>query len=520
MPTTIVFPKKFHVTAKGFYRASVIDAGGGIVSSTDWQPNLILDSGLDKIASMPWAQVFQFCVAGNKVGPIAPAVGDTKLEQPYAINSFWLTGSENCGHSVSGNTIKLYRTFDFYRFPTTVLITELGFQESPAANLLFSRVVLPKAQNVGPGQFLRVNYELNITVNPATPQAPSPVPTIGGWTTGASDTEALQYIGLCGINNATSVAQAIDTGGFCNEPFAPGTRSFGPGYGYVNRWQNGADVDYIGGSGSPYTYVGPLFNYTAVYQNPHHFLQYRIQASNSETGGSNRGALTSAAGVFKNYYDKVFFNAMAAYHTYTITFGSSGNNGEVTTVSNSSYTDKVAPSSVDNRGHLWDPIAKYYQSQDLHACNDYFFDPAINDNSKSHVVFPAAVQQPVVQAPFWQDWVVAGSSCFLSTSDTAPAAFGGSQDRASGWTQYELPLRLDEYTPGSFTRTKYAIFDTFIANSAWRSLGIGPTSQETTPSLMNDAASSNGYVYVFNGTNTKTNTHQLRIAFVYTWNRA
>lgn len=519
MPT-INFPRKFHSTVKGFYRASVIDPKKGVVSSTDWQPNLILDSGLDKIASMPWAQVFQFCLAGNKVAPTAPAIGDTQLEQPYALNGFWLTGSENCGHTVTGNVIKLYRTFDFYRFPTTVVITELGFKESPAASSLFSRVVLPKAQQVGPGQFLRVNYELNVTVNPSTAQSPSPVPTIGGWTTGASDSESLQLVGMCGITSASSVAAAIDAGGFCNEPFAPGTRSFGPGFGYVNRWQNGADVDYIGASGSPYTYIGPLYNYVGVYQNPHHFLQARIFASNSESGGANKGSLTSAAAVFKNYYDKAFLNAMAAFHGYSLAFGSSGNNGEVTSVSNSSYTDKTAPSSVDNRGHIWDPVAKYYQSQDLHACNDFFFDPAISDPSRSYVEFPDNVQQPDVDAPFWQDWVVAGSSCFLSTNDTAPTTFGSTVDRATAVTQYELPLRLDVYTPGSFTRTKYAIFDTFVANSAWRSIGVGPTSPEITPSLMNDAATSNGYVYVFNGTNTKANTHQLRIAFVYTWARA
>ena len=519
MPT-IHFPRKFHSTVKGFYRASVIDAGGGIVSSTDWQPNLILNSGLDKIANMPWAQVFQFCLAGNKVAPTAPAVGDTQLEQPYALNSFWLTGSENCGHVVNGNVIKLYRTFDFYRFPTTVIVTELGFKESPAATSLFSRVVLPKAQQVGPGQFLRVNYELNVTLNPAIAQSPSPVPTIGGWTTGASDSECLQLVGMCGIASASSLATAIDTGGFCNEPFASGTRSFGPGYGYVNRWQNGADVDYIGASGSPYAYVGPLYNYDAVYQNPHHFLQGRIQLSNSETGGANKGSLTSSAGVFKNYYDETFLMAMAVYHGYNTSFSSPGTNGAVTSVSNANFNEKVAPSSVDNRGHIWDPVAKYYQSQDLHACNAYFYDPAINDPSKSYVEFPDNVQQPPVDAPFWQDWVVAGSSCFLSTNSTAPTTFGSTVDRATAVTQYELPLRLDVYTPGTFTRTKYAIFDTFVANSGWRSIGVGPTSAEITPNLMNDAATSNGYVYVFNGTNTKANTHQLRIAFVYTWARA
>lgn len=517
---TLTFPRRFHATVRGYYRASVIDAKGHIVSTSEWRPNLILDSGLDKIAHMPWAQVFQFCVAGNAVTPSTPAVTDTQLDQPYALNSFWLTGSGNCGHLLTANTLKLYRTFDFYRFPTTVYITELGFKESPAANQLFSRIVLPKAQQVAPGQFLRVNYELNVTLTPAAPQAPSPVPTIGGWTTGGSDSEAIQLLGLCGINSDTSVAQAVGAGGLCNEPFAPGTRSFGPGYGYVNRWQNGSAVNYIDSALNPYTLIGPLFNYVGAYQNPHHFMRSRIVASNTDSAGANKGALTSAAGVFENYFTRGFYDAMKVAHgNYQVTYQSPLIDGQ-TAITIVETNTQTGPVSAENLTHLWDPLAKYGHSSLLHSINSFFVDPSLDDDSKSYVRFPDSVAQPAVGGPAWQDWSVAGASCFLSTNSTAPTTFGSTVDRATAETQYELPLRLDPYTPGSYTRTKYAVFDTFLANETWASIGIGPTSTELTPSLMNDAATSNGYVYVFNTPNAKAATHQLRLAFVYTWARA
>ena len=50
---------------EGRYKYEVHDKTGLVYDSGDWQPNLILNCGLDKLSEMPIAQVFQFAVAGT-----------------------------------------------------------------------------------------------------------------------------------------------------------------------------------------------------------------------------------------------------------------------------------------------------------------------------------------------------------------------------------------------------------------------------------------------------------------------
>lgn len=512
---------------QGFYKASVMEWKDGRlneVSSTDWKPNHITDAGLNKLAHMPWAQVFQFCVAGTKVGPTAPADGDTLLEEPVAMSAFYMTGAGGCGHEiVGGDTLRLYRTFDFYKERTNRLYTEIGFMESPTASSLFSRIVLSPAQKVHACQFLRIGYELRIELSPTVSAAPSPVPTITGWTLdGVNDREALQLIGMAGIDSTTGMATTIDDGGFCNEPFAPGSRSFGPGFGYVNRWKNGSAVNYISGT-DPYTDIGPLTNYNATYNNPHEYITKILDVVKADPTKKGR---FHVSGTPFNYWDLVFFQGMAGYHGYTVSTADDGTNGKRSlTVTPGGDMDGTL--GANNITHLMQPEAKYEPggSAHWHALNSFFFDPPLeNDDSyhtsKSHVEFPGGVQQPGVGAPYWDDWSVAGASCFLSTSSDAPAAFQSTADRATGKNVIELPLRLDPYVAGSFTRTKYVVFDTLNGNrSDWRTIGIGATSLDIIPANMLNAATKNGYVYVMQNANEKLNTHQLKISFVYTWAR-
>ena len=146
---------EFNRSVQGKYKTSVINPDGSVANENDWHKNLILDCGLDKIAYMPWAQVFQFCVAGNKPsGDVTPAaVTDTQLEQPLMMNSFYLPGSGNCGDELyqSGDYryLRLFRTFDFLHVKQNTIITELGFKETPGAKKLFSRVVLDGNTGVG-----------------------------------------------------------------------------------------------------------------------------------------------------------------------------------------------------------------------------------------------------------------------------------------------------------------------------------------------------------------------------------
>ena len=159
---------EFKRSVQGKYKTMVVNPDGSMEREGDWHKNLILDCGLDKIAYMPWAQVFQFCVAGDQPsGSVTPAnTGDTQLEKPKMMNSFYLPGSGNCGHNLysSGDNryLQLFRTFDFLAEKQNAIITELGFKETPGAKKLFSRVVLdgnttagrPDPERLRPGQFL------------------------------------------------------------------------------------------------------------------------------------------------------------------------------------------------------------------------------------------------------------------------------------------------------------------------------------------------------------------------------
>ena len=255
---------EFKRSVQGKYKTMVINPDGSMEKEGDWHKNLILDCGLDKIAYMPWAQVFQFCVAGDQPsGSVTAATtGDTQLQKPKMMNSFYLPGSGNCGHTIhsSGDNryLQLFRTFDFLAEKQNTAITELGFKETPGAKKLFSRVVLdgntaagrPDPEILRPGQFLRVKYELNVQLDPVAPNTTGLLPTGSdgnlptiSWSGSAAsgDRHGLQHIGMVGIDTHGR-ATPVDEGGCCNEPFSVGAVDFGPGFGYINRWQNGQGV--------------------------------------------------------------------------------------------------------------------------------------------------------------------------------------------------------------------------------------------------------------------------------------
>ena len=255
---------EFKRSVQGKYKTMVVNPDGSMEKEGDWHKNLILDCGLDKIAYMPWAQVFQFCVAGDQPsGSVTPAaISDTQLEKPKMMNSFYLPGSGNCGHNIysSGDNryLQLFRTFDFLAEKQNAIITELGFKETPGAKKLFSRVVLdgntaagrPDPEILRPGQYLRVKYELNVQLDPVAPNTTGLLPTGSdgnlptiSWSGSAAsgDRHGLQHIGMVGIDTHGR-ATPVDEGGCSNEPFSVGAVDFGPGFGYVNRWQNGQGV--------------------------------------------------------------------------------------------------------------------------------------------------------------------------------------------------------------------------------------------------------------------------------------
>jgi len=441
-----------HRTVKGFYKASIMepDASGNFSEafSTGWKPNTILNSGLDKVAYMPWAQTFQFCLIGDypysaSDSPTA-SVSETMLKHPTRINAFYLPGQGNCGHIISGSTVRLFRTFDFYKETDNVTYTEVGFKESPAASTLFSKIRFDPTMSLHAGQFMRVAYELRVNLNPATSSAggitPIQYPTFTGWTSGSLDREALQKIGICGIDSGSGLATPIDEGGFCNEPFAPGQLSFGPGYGFVNRWHNGKNVNYYpfnsvsGSSGSyetnPFKAVGPLqeFSIGAGYGNIYQALDLGISASNTVSGGIYSGSFSvPSSGKYlpRNYFttDFIYGSYLMMGSTqiyYQFSWNNSDNSaGRYSTVDNSGVTGiaitdtawyhqntTVGFPRLDN---LWTPYCKLatlssvdgtpqyaaYSSSNTALFTDWFYDVSLQTNGYlGYPLYPSPLAVP------------------------------------------------------------------------------------------------------------------------------
>ena len=429
-----------HRTVKGFYKASIMepDANGNIneAFSTGWKPNTILNSGLDKIAYMPWAQTFQFCLIGDYpytgADPATASYDETMLKRPKKIHSFYLPGQGNCGHVISGSTVRLFRTFDFYKETDNVTYTEVGFKETPAANTLFSKIRFDPTMSLHAGQFMRVSYELRVNLNPATASAggitPSPFPSFTGWTTGSLDKEAIQKIGLCGIDSGSGLATPIDEGGFCNEPFAPGQLSFGPAFGFVNRWYNGTRVNYYPSASSayevnPFKAIGPLQEFDVGYSNIYQILDYSISASNAISGGRYSGSFVVPDTTYflpRNYFTTDFIRASAntvfsgvyTSCSFENVVAGTGKYDNIRITVPSGFVEAKAAlyvtnsNQIQNLDNLWTPYCKLATYTSIGATgslslnnsnliNEYFYDTSMQTSgSWSYPVYPSSLAVP------------------------------------------------------------------------------------------------------------------------------
>lgn len=434
-----------HRTVKGFYKASVMepDASGNINESfsTGWKPNTILNSGLDKIAYMPWAQTFQFCLIGDYpytgADPVTASYDETMLKSPKRIHAFYLPGQGNCGHIISGSTIRLFRTFDFYKEIDNVTYTEVGFKETPAATSLFSKIRFDPTMSLHAGQFMRVSYELRVNLNPATASVggitPSPFPSFTGWTTGSLDKEAIQKVGLCGIDSGSGLAIPIDEGGFCNEPFAPGQLSFGPAFGFVNRYYNGSNVNYYPSASSayepnPFKAIGPLQEFDVGYANIFQILDAGISQSLINDGGKYSGSF-QVPGI-STYLPRNYFTTDLIYggsrvmggttiyssFTYPQPMANGRYTGSGVTVSTVSGIESGSTAfywnstvgKFPNLDNLWTPYSKIATETSVGTTAEYsafknnsnlftdkFYDPSMQTSSSlSYPLYPSKLAVP------------------------------------------------------------------------------------------------------------------------------
>jgi hypothetical protein len=100
------------------------------------------------------------------------------------------------------------------------------------------------------------------------------------------------------------------------------------------------------------------------------------------------------------------------------------------------------------------------------------------------------------------------SEIFLSTVSTAPATIGSAVDR-TGTGSVTNTTSISDYTPLSFTRDKYVVFDVSEGNrSDWRSFGL----------VRNlGTLDHNSYVFVFDEDQTKDSSHTLELRITFSW---
>jgi hypothetical protein len=237
---------------QGYYKLAIVDSATDRVvwEQPDFKKNLILNGGMDMIATNYWGSLFNYAIAGTGTRPnsydsagagttasqsgtavtasggtldftTSAAAGDTikwasgalatvqsvtdathivavgsqtvasgnfviwktsqtGLQTEVKRSNSYLTGSGNCGTTLTGNQAQFKRTIDFPTEVGSVTYTEIGFSPVVTANTsVFSRILLATPIAISSGQRLRVVYQLNVTFTPDTPSSKSAA--IGGW---------------------------------------------------------------------------------------------------------------------------------------------------------------------------------------------------------------------------------------------------------------------------------------------------------------------------------------------------
>lgn len=143
----------------------------------------------------------------------------------------YLAGSGNCESSLSGNTLISRRTYDFSIESGPVSYTEVGVGwSSSGSTTVFSRILLGSPVALDNLQKLRLVYQLEITVNPATPVYKT-LP-VGGWPVAPStDTNGYEAIQLIGLSSVASNGQTSNWQLFCSSVLEPSTTLGGPNTG-------------------------------------------------------------------------------------------------------------------------------------------------------------------------------------------------------------------------------------------------------------------------------------------------
>jgi hypothetical protein len=202
---------------------------GIIVKEYDGFDNLVLDAGLNLVATNPYANLSRACCIGT--GNTAPAVGQSLLTAEVARTLTMVTGAGNCGTTTPNPYTYIFkRTYDFALGALNGNYSELGFSpNSGVGQTLFSRVLIqvsgvPTAITVTSAQQLRVVYSLTVSFGPIV-DTPFSINFGGGW--GLVN-------GVCKMQNIVQQIRTVDTSGAASGLFGASLEGSGGGYFFVS----------------------------------------------------------------------------------------------------------------------------------------------------------------------------------------------------------------------------------------------------------------------------------------------
>lgn len=296
-----VFEREVVSAVKGRIKTRIMNPDG-VVREQPWQRNLILDIGLDKVAYMPWACAFQWCVAGTGTTPTKVTTSSTASQSGSTVTIqsgtfqfvpghvgkliYWptpnvegrITGFIDSQHvQVSVAQTVATDTFVIYNVDQTALTTPYSMHcryqtgdgfcgttySGNTVKLLrtfdfymeLSPVLITEVGfKEGPAVtelFSRILLDEPLYLSPGQwlqvsyeltlrlePQSSTPRTPTVVGWPSTSGSEKIQLYGIA-IIDREGIAHPLDGGHLANEPYAPGSQFLGPGWGYINRWRNG-----------------------------------------------------------------------------------------------------------------------------------------------------------------------------------------------------------------------------------------------------------------------------------------
>ena len=163
---------------RGRVRPQVFDARTGVLlHDQGWRDNLILDAGLDMIASNLIANCFKYGHLGTGSGAVSAANTTLKVWGKRTA----VYGNGDGATTFNGDTITFQRSFLFSAETGAVTFSEFGTSPTNVDNApLFNRVVLTPL-TLGSGQQAKITLAVDVTLSPHTTSQVYGGDVITGW---------------------------------------------------------------------------------------------------------------------------------------------------------------------------------------------------------------------------------------------------------------------------------------------------------------------------------------------------